>query len=258
MLRALYSAASGMMAQQTNIDTISNNLANVNTTGFKKGRAEFQDLMYAHIRPPIVGDVGIMVGQGSRLSSISRIFANGSLQPTGQPMDLAIQGGGFFKVQRKDGTIAYTRDGAFHLDGQRRLVTAVGDLLLGKDGPITLPEAAVNHEVTADGIVRYANQETGETSELGTIELAVFPNPSGLFGLGDNLYAASDASGKPTAMPAGNSVSGRIVQGYLEASNVQSVEEMVSLIVAQRAYEINSKAVQSADEMLGIANQLRR
>lgn len=258
MLRALYSAASGMMAQQTNIDTISNNLANVNTTGFKKGRAEFQDLLYAHIRPPVTGDIGIMVGQGTRLSSINRIFSNGSLQPTGQPLDVAIQGGGFFRIQRKDGSAAYTRDGAFHLDGQRRLVTATGDFLLGKNGPITLPPNAVNPEITADGIVRYADQASGKTVEIDTLELAVFPNPSGLFGLGDNLYGASDASGAATLTAAGSSDSGRLVQGFLEASNVQTVEEMVSLIIAQRAYEINSKAVQSADEMLALANQLKR
>lgn len=258
MLRALYSASSGMMAQQVNIDTISNNLANVNTTGFKKGRAEFQDLLYAHIRPPVTGDAGIMVGQGARLSSINRIFSNGSLQPTGQPLDLAIQGGGFFRIQRKDGSDAYTRDGSLHLDGQRRIVTATGDFLLGQNGPITLPAKAVNPEITAEGVVRYADLDTGKSVDVDQIELAVFPNPSGLFGLGDNLYGASDGSGEPTVLAAGPSEAGRIIQGFLEASNVQTVEEMVSLIMAQRAYEINSKAVQSADEMLGLANQLKR
>lgn len=258
LIRALYSAASGMMAQQVNMDTISNNLANVNTTGYKKGRAEFQDLLYVHVRPPISGDVGIMVGQGSRLSSIQRIFSNGSLQTTGNTYDVAIQGSGFFRVRRPDGTEAFTRDGSFRVDGERRLTTATGDLLLGESGPITIPERAVNPEITADGIVRYVDEASGQNLTIDRIKLAVFPNPAGLIALGDNQFRAADSSGAPDLLMPGQSDVGRLVQGFLEASNVQTVEEMVSLIVAQRAYEINSKAVQSADDMMGMANNLRR
>lgn len=258
MLRALYSAASGMLAQQVNIDTISNNLANVNTTGFKKGRAEFQDLLYAHIRPPISGDTGIMVGQGTRLSSIHRIFSGGAMQVSGNPYDLAIQGSGFFRIQRPDGTEVYTRDGTFHLDGQRRLTTATGDLVLGEKGPITIPFKAANPEVTPEGLIRYADEASGQTVTIDKIKLAFFANPSGLFSLGDNLWGASGASGQAQVMDPGQHEVGKLVQGYLETSNVQTVEEMVNLIVAQRAYEINSKAVQSADDMMAMANNLRR
>lgn len=258
MLRSLYAAASGMIAQQVNMDTISNNLANVNTTGFKRGRAEFQDLLYAHLRPPAAGDVGIMVGQGTRLSSINRIFADGTLQTTGNPFDLAIQGGGFFRVRRPDGTEVYTRDGAFRLDNERRLVTATGDLLLGDEGPITIPENASNPEITADGMVRYVDESSGQQLTIGKLKLAVFPNPAGLIALGNNHWGISDTSGAPAALMPGQREVGRLVQGYLEGSNVQTVEEMVNLIIAQRAYEINSKAVQSSDDMMAIANNLRR
>lgn len=247
-----------MLAQQVNIDTISNNLANVNTTGFKKGRAEFQDLLYANIRPPISGDAGIMVGQGSRLSSIHRIFAGGAMQATGQAYDLAIQGPGFFRIQRSDRTEAYSRDGTFHLDSERHLATATGELLLGEKGPVTIPAKATNPEVTPEGVVRYSDAESGQTIVVDHIKLAVFANPSGMASLGDNLWSVTDSSGTAFISPSGANEVGRIQQGYLEASNVQVVEEMVSLIVAQRAYEINSKAVQSADEMMAMANNLRR
>jgi len=258
LLRSLYSAASGMLAQQVNIDTISNNLANVNTTGFKKGRAEFQDLLYANVRPPVAGDAGIMVGQGSRLSSIHRIFAGGAMQVTGQAYDVAIQGPGFFRIQRADGNVAYTRDGSFHLDSDRHLATATGELLLGDAGPIAIPAKATNPEVTPEGVVRYSDAESGQTVIIDRVKLAVFANPSGMASLGDNLWSATDSSGAALVSPAGAKEIGRIQQGYLEASNVQVVEEMVNLIVAQRAYEINSKAVQSADEMMAMANNLRR
>lgn len=257
MLRSLYSAASGMLAQQVNIDTISHNLANVNTTGYKKARAEFQDLLYAHLRPPSPTQNGIMVGQGSRLSAIQRIFSGGSLQATSNTYDLAIQGSGFFRVQRQDGSVAYTRDGAFHLDGDRRLVTATGDYLMGEKGLVTIPLKAVNPEITRDGFIRYAD-ENGQSVIVDRVNLAVFANPSGLVSLGDNLWGSTDASGVARVMEPGLVEVGKIVQGYLEASNVQTVEEMVNLIVAQRAYEINSKAVQSSDEMMAMANNLRR
>lgn len=273
MLRALFTAASGMVAQQTNIDTISHNLANVNTTGFKKGRAEFQDLLYTQIMPPARGEnQGILVGQGARLSNIHRIMNGGSLQVTGGEYDVAISGNGYFQVQRADGTVAYTRDGAFHLDAERRLTTVQGDLLLGENGPIAIPASATDVAVGADGTVTYQDTTRAATSKdmtdpqgyqqatvaIGRLQLAVFPNPSGLEALGDNLWGATAASGEATtAFPADKEV-GRLVQGYLEGSNVQSVEEMVNLIMAQRAYEINSKVVQSADEMLSLTNNLRR
>lgn len=263
MIRALYSAASGMLAQQVNIDTISNNLANVNTTGFKKGRAEFQELLYAQIRPPINSEaVAISVGQGSRLSSIQRIFAGGTMQATGNTFDIAIQGDGFFQVLRADGSIAYTRDGAFRLDSERRLVTAAGDWVLGEnDEPLVIPQSAVNTEIGADGTVRYTDTSDpsgNTTAVVGRISLALFPNPAGLFSEGENLFRSSDASGAPFVVLPGDKDVGRLAQGFLEASNVQVVEEMVNLITAQRAYEINSKAIQSADDMMGIANNLRR
>jgi len=273
LLRALFTAASGMVAQQTNMDTISHNLANVNTTGFKKGRAEFQDLLYTQIMPPARGEnQGIVVGQGARLSSIHRIMNGGTLQVTGGDYDVAISGNGYFQVQRADGTVAYTRDGAFHLDAERHLATANGDLILGENGPITVPIEATDVTVGADGTVTYQDTALAATSKDGTasqgaqqatvaigrIQLAVFPNAAGLEALGDNLWGTTANSGEATAAFPGDKEIGRLVQGYLEGSNVQSVEEMVNLIQAQRAYEINSKVIQSADEMLGLTNNLRR
>ncbi|HYF93343.1 MAG TPA: flagellar basal-body rod protein FlgG [Symbiobacteriaceae bacterium] len=273
MLRALFTAASGMVAQQVNIDAISHNLANVNTTGFKKGRAEFQDLLYTQILPPARGEnQGIVVGQGVRLSSIHRIMNGGTRQVSGGDYDVAISGGGYFQVRRPDGSTAYTRDGAFHLDADRHLVTAQGDLVLGEDGPITIPPGATEVSIGADGTVSYTdtaksatNKETAEadgfkqaTVTVGRIVLATFPNPAGLEALGDNLWGATAATGDAVTAPPGDKDAGRLVQGYLEGSNVQSVEEMVNLIMAQRAYEINSKVVQSADEMMSLTNNLRR
>ncbi|HWI65838.1 MAG TPA: flagellar basal-body rod protein FlgG [Symbiobacteriaceae bacterium] len=273
MLRALFTAASGMVAQQTNIDTISHNLANVNTTGFKKGRVEFQDLLYTQIMPPARGEnQGIVVGQGTRLSSIHRIMNGGTLQVTGGDYDMAISGAGYFQVQRPDGTVAYTRDGALHLDAERRLVTAQGDLVLGEDGPITIPIEASDITVGANGVITYQDTSKAATTadatdpqgyqqatvEIGRLHLATFVNPAGLEALGDNLWGATVNSGEPMLSVPGEKDAGRLVQGYLEGSNVQSVEEMVNLIMAQRAYEINSKVVQSADEMMALTNNLRR
>lgn len=259
VIRALYSAASGMIAQQTNIETVSNNLANVNTTGYKKGRSEFQDLLYAQVRPAVQGaaEPGLNVGQGTRLSSIHRIFSGGAMQVTGNPLDVAIQGEGFFRVRRADGTDAYTRDGSLHLDEKRRLTTANGDLVMSRTGPITIPaDAAENFEIGADGTIRYTKDN--QVNEVGRISLTVFTNPAGLTPAGDNLWLQSDASGIGRGVFPGDRGAGRLAQNYLEGSNVQTVEEMVNLITAQRAYEINSKVVQSADEMMSLANNLRR
>jgi flagellar basal-body rod protein FlgG len=272
LLRALYTAASGMAAQQVNIDTVSHNLANVNTTGFKKGRVEFQDLLYTQMQGPLRDQpVGIAVGHGVRLSSTQRIFSGGTMNATSNELDVAISGNGFFRVSRGNDGFAYTRDGAFHLDAQRRLATAQGDLVQGARGPITIPVEATAVEIAADGTVRYADPAKVAASKdapqgaaiapmvvVDRIQLALFANPAGLEALGDNLYGESAASGQPTLLGAGDQEAGRLAQYYLEGSNVQSVEEMVNLIVAQRAYEINSKVVQSADEMMQLANQLRR
>jgi flagellar basal-body rod protein FlgG len=265
-----------MVAQQTNIDTISHNLSNVNTTGFKKGRAEFQDLLYTQIMPPARGEnQGIVVGQGARLSSINRIMGGGTLMATGGDYDVAISGAGFFQIQRADGSIAYTRDGAFHIDAARQLVTANGDVVLGENGPITIPIEATDLLIGADGVISYQQTSLSATSadnnettnpegfkqatvEIGRLQIAVFPNASGMEALGDNLWGPSANSGDATVLSPADGEAGRLVQGYLEGSNVQSVEEMVNLIMAQRAYEINSKVVQSADEMLSLTNNLRR
>lgn len=262
MLRSLYSAASGMVAQQLNMDTIANNLANVNTHGFKKARAEFQDLLYAQVQPPVGGESkGIAVGQGARLSGIHRLFSPGQAQVTGNPYDLAIHGAGFFRVRTADGSEAYTRDGSFKLDDQGRMVTANGDLLLGENGPITIPAKAKNVEVTADGVVRYVDPELTDGAPAVVAErilLATFANPAGLEAAGNNLWRETAASGRPALATPGDRGAGVVAQNQLEGSNVQVVEEMVSLIVAQRAYEVNSKVVQSADEMMALANNLRR
>jgi flagellar basal-body rod protein FlgG len=264
-----------MLAQQTNMDTISHNLANVNTSGFKKGRAEFQDLLYAQIQPPVRTEAaGITVGQGARLSSIHRMMNGGEMQVTGNDYDLAIAGNGFFQVQRADGSTAYTRDGAFHLDADRHLVTANGDVVMGENGPITVPIEADNVEIGVDGTISYQalvkaatpqkkdpkqyGDQTASTVVVGKLQLAMFTNPEGLEALGDNLWGASANSGEATVVSPGEKEAGRVMQGQLEGSNVQAVEEMVNLIMAQRAYEINSKVVQSADEMMSMANNLRR
>lgn len=303
MIRALYSAASGMLAQQMNVDIISNNLANVNTPGFKKGRVEFQELMYQNLREPgasvVLGQAiptGIQVGHGVRPSASQRIFSVGILQTTESDLDVAVEGRGFFQVQRPDGTLAYTRDGSFHLDGLRTIVTSQGLRVLGQSGLIAVPAGAANLTVLADGTVTAelpdqdgpvilgkldngpislpegleglsvdaSGRITGnlpgrpETFVVGRILLADFPNPAGVGALGGNLYGQTFSSGEPAVGgPAENGL-GDIKQRTLELSNVQVVEEMVSLIMAQRAYEINSKAIQSADEMLAQANNLRR
>lgn len=259
MIRALYSAASGMQAQQLNIDTIANNLANVNTVGFKKGRAEFQDLLYEQLRGPSEhAPVGLQVGHGTRLGGVQRIFVGGSLTPTSTDSDLAIEGSGFFRVQRADGREVYTRDGAFRLDAQGRLTNANGQFVLGTEGIIRVSEPIDRLEVDADGTVRVIDSATGEQLEIGQLTLALFVNPSGLLSLGENLWAETAASGEAEVGEANTLPFGRIVQGFLESSNVETVEEMVNLIVAQRAYEISSKAVQSSDDMMAMANNIKR
>lgn len=263
MLRALWTAASGMEAQQLRVDTISNNLANVNTPGFKKGRVDFEELLYTQIR--VAGGltqgegqipVGLEVGHGVRPAATQRLFMQGSLQQTQNPLDLAIEGQGFLQIQLGDDRIAYTRDGSFKVDAEGNLVTSDG-YRIEWDGS-EIPADAVDVFVASDGTVSVLVAGDSEPDEIGRLEMARFMNPAGLESIGRNLWLATAASGEPTVAGPGEEGLGTLLQGYLETSNVQVVEEMVDLIVAQRAYEISSRAVQTADEMLGIANGLRR
>jgi len=263
MMRSLWTAATGMYAQQVNIDVISNNLANVNTTGFKKSRVDFKDLFYQTLKlagTPVAGGelelpVGYQVGLGVRPAAIFKIFSTEGLQETKNPLDLAIEGDGFFQVLLPDGTTAYTRDGSFKIDSDGRIVTSNGYLLYPE---ITIPDDAESITISRDGTVSVLRAGETSSEELGRIELARFINPSGLRSIGDNLYTETDASGAPITGNPGESGLGMVLQGFLETSNVNVVEEMVKMIIAQRAYEVNSRAVQTSDDMLSIANNLRR
>ncbi len=260
MLRALYSSAAGMESQQMNLDVISNNLANVNTAGFKKSKIEFQDLLYETSRAPGADQgngtqlpTGLQVGHGSRAVATSRIFTEGDLTQTGGNLDMAIQGDGFFEVQMPDGTLAYTRDGALKTASDGRITTSEGLVVQGGFQPVatgtTSITVAPNGQVTTTG--------SGGTQTF-RVQLVRFANPAGLQSVGRNLYKETPASGTPeTGNPDENGF-GSLQQGYLEMSNVKVVEEMVNMIVAQRAYEVNSKAVQAADEMMQQSNNLRR
>ena len=260
MLRALYSAAAGMNSQQMNLDVISNNLANVNTTGYKKSKLEFQDLLYQTTRAAGSEQGGgnqlpasLQVGQGSIPIATQRIFTPGELTNTGQNLDVAIQGDGFFEVQMPDGTLAYTRDGAFKTDSEGRIVTSDGYPLQGGFQPV--PAGTTNITISATGAVTYT---TASGSTNFQVQLVRFNNPSGLEAMGHNLYKENTASGTPELGQPGQNGFGELQQGYLELSNVSVVEEMVNLILAQRAYEVNSKAVQAADEMMQQSNNLQR
>jgi len=260
MLRALYSAAAGMQSQQMNLDVISNNLANVNTTGFKKSKIEFQELLYQTSRAPGADQgsgnmlpTGIQVGEGSRPVATSRIFTNGDLTQTGEQMDVAIQGDGFFEVQMPDGTRAYTRDGAFKTASDGRIVTSDGLPLQGGFQPV--PPGTTNVTISPTGDVTYTGANGTTTFQ---VQLVRFNNPGGLESMGSNLYKETNASGAPELGGPGSNGFGTLQQRYLEMSNVKVVEEMVNLILAQRAYEVNSKAVQASDEMMQLSNNLRR
>jgi len=255
-MRALYSAATGMMAQQYNLDTISNNLANVNTVGFQRNEARFQDLVYQTLRSPgspvgaSVLPVGQDVGLGSKVGSSEKIFQQGSLAQTSNPLDIAIEGDGFFQITLPDGTIAFTRDGSFKRDSNGSIVTADGYFLSPQ---ITIPQNAVSVQVGSDGTV--SAQIPGQTlpQTLGQIQLTRFINPAGLAPYGHNLYTQTGASGAPIISQPGINGAGTLQGGYVENSNVSVVQEMVNMIIAQRAYEANSKAVQTGDEMLQTA-----
>ncbi len=262
MLRSLFTAATGMYAQQLNLDVISHNLANVNTTGFKKNRAEFQDLLYQNIiQPGAPSDdgtqypSGIQIGHGVKPVAVAKFFNTGDLINTGNPLDLAIDGEGFFQVTMPDGTIAYTRAGNFRLDKDGRIVTADGYPI---EPGITVPADAIRITVGADGRVTVQQPGTVAPVEIGTIELARFINPGGLQAIGKNLFLETDASGAPTTGAPGTEGRGTIIQGFLEMSNVNIVEELANMIIAQRAFEINSKAVQTSDEMLQTVSTLKR
>jgi flagellar basal-body rod protein FlgG len=260
MLRALYSAAAGMESQQMNLDVISNNLANVNTTGFKKSKIEFQELLYQTTRAPGSEQgsgnqlpTGIQIGQGSRPVATARIFTSGELTQTGEQLDVAISGDGLFEVQNPDGSRSYTRDGAFKKASDGRIVTSDGLPLQGGFQPV--PAGTTNITIGSNGDVTYSGPN-GNTSFQ--VQLVRFTNPAGLESMGSNLFRETTASGPPELGSPGQNGFGTLNQSYLEMSNVKVVEEMVNLILAQRAYEVNSKAVQSADEMMQISNNLRR
>ena len=262
MMRALWTAATGMNAQQANMDVISNNLANVNTTGFKKSRTDFQDLMYqtmsragAATGPDTQLPSGIQIGTGTRQVATQKIYTEGSPQSTGNNLDLAIEGDGFFQILLPDGTTAYTRDGSFKKDSQGRMVTSDGYPLQPQ---INIPDNATDITISADGRVSATIPNQTDTQDLGQLELARFVNPAGLSSIGRNLLQETSASGNPVTSNPGDDGAGTLSQKYIEMSNVQVVEEMVNMIVAQRAYEINSKAVQTADSMLEQAASLKR
>jgi flagellar basal-body rod protein FlgG len=249
---SLYSAATGMEAQQLNLNTIANNLANVNTPGFKRSKIEFQDLLYQ--KPRASGSdsgggnlvpTGIEVGNGSRVAATSKVFTQGQLIQSGEKFDLAIQGDGFFEVQRPDGTVGFTRDGSFKLNAQGQVVTVDGLPILSGFQSIPAGASAVNIAQNGEVTVQSANG-----SQSFRLTMTRFANPSGLRSLGGNLYEETAASGTPETGSPSEAGYGSIIQGYTEASNVNIVEEMVNLITAQRAYEINSKSIQTSDEML--------
>ncbi|HUU35016.1 MAG TPA: flagellar basal-body rod protein FlgG [Vicinamibacterales bacterium] len=261
MIRALYTAASGMNAQQANIDNVAHNLANVNTAGYKKSHVEFEDLFYQHTRVPgaatATGEapIGLEVGLGTRAVATSRDFTSGSFRSTGSSLDMAIEGDGFFQINLPDGSTAFSRAGSFHRDAQGLVVTAEGYAL---EPQITIPENATSVSISKDGVVSVVVPGQSAAQQIGTIELATFQNAAGLTPLGGNLFQVTSASGEPQTGPAGTEQRGSLVQGFLEDSNVSVVEEMVNMILGQRAYEASSKVLKTADEMLAQVNNIVR
>lgn len=264
MMRSLWTAASGMTGQQFNIDTISNNLSNVNTTGFKKNRTDFEDLLYQTTRVAgtpatevTVVPVGVQVGHGVKAAATQKVFTQGALQSTGVVSDLAIQGEGFFRVLLMDGTYGYTRDGSFKIDSNGQIVNSNGLRLLPET---ILPEGFERESLTIsqDGRVTVKVAGSDDPIEVGQVELYRFVNPAGLQAIGENNFKVTNASGEAIAGRPGFDGMGTTLQKFLEMSNVSVVSEMVNMIVAQRAYEFNSKAIQTSDAMLGIATGLKR
>lgn len=261
MIRALFTAATGMKAQQTRIDVTSNNLANVNTVGFKKSRAEFEDLLYQTIRAPgteaaqgATAPSGLQIGQGVRTIGTNRDLANGDAITTNVPTDLMIRGNGYFAVSQPGGETAYTRDGSFRLSAEGQLVNSSG---FPVEPSIVIPEDATDYTIGDDGTVTVIRPNSPAGEVVGQIKLALFSNPGGLRAEGNNLLVPTKASGEPQMVSPGEGAAGLVTQGHLEGSNVSVVNEMVDLIVSQRAYDMNAKVVQAADEMLQSAVRLR-
>ena len=262
MMRALYTATTGMLGQQLQIDVTSNNISNVNTFGYRKERAEFADLFHQVLQyagsstsETTLSPTGIEVGLGVRPTSVQKIFSQGNFKETEQNFDVAITGNGFFQIELPDGTIAYSRDGAFKLDDEGNVVNSQGYLLVPN---ITIPDDATQVNIGTDGTVTVLQGNDTTVNELGQIETVNFINPAGLHALGDNLYLNTNASGDPIVGTPGLNGFGQLRQGFVETSNVKLVEEMTDLIVGQRAYEANSKSIQPADSMLQTVNQLKR
>jgi len=263
MIRALYSAASGMRAQEMNVDNIANNLANANTVGYKTRRAQFQDLMYQSVLQPgtasgqqTVVPAGMQLGLGTRPTSNEIIFTQGAFSETDNPLDVVIQGAGFFQILQPNGELAYTRCGQFQLDKNGNIVTSSGYALQPQ---ITIPPEAQQVTIAADGTVSYTLPNQTAAQQAGQIQLATFQNPAGLNILGSGLYTPTDASGDPTlGAPGSQGGQGSLLEGYIEQSNVSIVDEFVNLIEAQRGYEANSKVVSAADQMYQQVNSLSK
>ena len=261
-MRSLSIAATGMQAQQLNVEVISNNIANMNTTGFKRQRAEFQDLLYQNLERPgastssagTIAPSGIQIGVGVKAGAIGRVTEQGSLARTDNPTDIAISGRGYFQVSMPDGTTAYTRDGNLAIDAEGRLVTSDGFPL---EPAITVPNEALAVSISRDGVVEATIQGQAEPQQLGQIELAAFVNPAGLEAQGENLFLETAASGSPNVSTPTSPGFGSLMQGFVETSNVNAVEEISALIIAQRAYEMNAKVITASDEMLQAASNVR-
>jgi len=260
MIRSLWIARTGLDAQQTQLDVIANNLANVSTNGFKRGRAVFEDLLYQTLRQPGAQSsqqtqvpAGLQLGTGAKPVSTARIFTQGNLQKTDNPLDVAVQGNGFFQVLLPDGTTAYTRDGSFQKDNQGQIVTSDG---FPVQPNITIPANALSISIAQDGTVTVTQPGSAATTQIGTLQLATFINPAGLQSIGQNLFLETAASGTPTPNTPGTNGAGTVAQSYVETSNVNVAEELVTMIQTQRAYELNSKVVSTSDQMLGRLTQL--
>lgn len=260
MIRSLWIAKTGLDAQQTHMDVVSNNLANVSTNGFKRSRAVFEDLIYQTLRQPGAASSqtttipsGLMIGTGVRAISTEHIFVQGNMQRTENPLDMAISGNGFFQVQMPDGSLAYSRDGAFQKDNTGQVVNSSGYPL---SPAIIIPANALSVSVSRDGIVSYTQQGVQAATQIGAIQLATFVNNGGLQSVGENLFIETGSSGAPTPNTPGQNGAGVLNQGYVETSNVNVAEELVNMIVAQRAYEMNSKAITTSDQMLGRLTQI--
>jgi flagellar basal-body rod protein FlgG len=260
MIRSLWISKTGLEAQQTQMDVISNNLANVSTTGFKRSRAVFEDLLYQNLRQPGAQSSqqtqvpsGLQIGTGVRPVATERIHTQGNLQQTGNKLDVAIQGNGFFQILMPDGATAYTRDGSFQVDSQGQIVTANGFVV---QPAITIPANATSISIGQDGVVSVTQAGVPAPVQVGSMQLATFVNPSGLESMGQNLYLESGSSGTPSTNVPGTNGTGTLSQGYVETSNVNVVEELVNMIQTQRAYEINSKAITTSDQMLQKLSQI--